>query len=158
VDVATLVKQADAYLAASLSSAIVRSYRTGWEQFRSWAEAHGRANMPASPDTVALYLTDLANTKKAATIDSRLATISAAHRAAGHELPTRSARVRLVRRGVRRTLGTAQRAVRPISVANLRKMLDGLGDDMRGRAATAATVLFSSWDSREHCGARNSSA
>jgi len=61
--------------------------------------------LPAGAETVALYVADLAKVAKPATIDLRLAAISAAHRAAGHDSPTKEEAVRLVRRGVRRTLG-----------------------------------------------------
>jgi site-specific recombinase XerD len=141
VEIATLVQEADDYIAASLSEATLRSYRTGWEQFTAWAEAHGWASLPASPDTVALFVTDLAKTVKPATIDSRLAGIAAAHRAAGYESPTTSERVRLVRRGVRRTVGVAQRAVRPVVVSDLLKMVECLGDDLAGRRDRALLLI-----------------
>ena len=86
-------------------------------------------------------MTDLARTAKPATIDARLAAISAAHRAAGHESPTKAEPVRLVRRGVRRTVGTAQRQVRPVSVVDLRAMMNGLGDDLAGHRDHALLLL-----------------
>ena len=76
-----------------------------------------------------------------ATIDARLAAISAAHRAAGHDSPTKEEAVRLVRRGVRRILGTAQRQVRPVTVPDLRVMLDGLGADPAGCRDRALLLL-----------------
>jgi hypothetical protein len=76
--------------------------------------------LPAGPETVACFVAELAKAAKPATIDARLAAISAAHRAAGHDSPTKEEAVRLVRRGVRRTLGTAQRQVRPVTVPDLR--------------------------------------
>jgi integrase len=95
----------------------------------------------ASPETVALYVAELARTAKPATIDARLAAISAAHRAAGHESPTKAEPVRLVRRGVRRTVGTAQRRARPVSVVDLRAMVHGLGDDFAGHRDRALLLL-----------------
>ena len=71
----------------------------------------------------------LAKAHKPATIDARLAAISAAHRAAGHDSPTKSEVVRLERRGMRRTVGTAQRQVRLISVPDLRSMVEHLDDE-----------------------------
>jgi len=84
---------------------------------------------------------DLARTAKPATIDARLAAISAAHRAAGHDSPTKAEPVRLVRRGVRRTVGAAQRQVRPVSVVDLRAMVNGLGDDLAGHRDRAMLLL-----------------
>ena len=97
--------------------------------------------LPAGAETVALYVADLAKDAKPATIDLRLAAISAAHRAAGHDSPTKAEPVRLVRRGVRRTLGTAQRQVRPLTVPELRTMLQGLGTDPGGCRDRALLLL-----------------
>jgi len=77
--------------------------------------------LPAEAETVACYVADLAKAAKPATIDARLAAISAAHRAAGHDSPTKQEAVRLVRHAVRRTLGVAQRQVHPVTVAALRR-------------------------------------
>jgi integrase len=97
--------------------------------------------LPAGPETVACYVADLAKVATPATIDLRLAAISAAHRAAGHDSPTKEEAVRLVRRGVRRTLGTAQRQVRPVTVPELRTMLGGLGTDPAGCRNRALLLL-----------------
>jgi integrase len=90
---------------------------------------------------VACYVADLAKAAKPATIDLRLAAISAAHRPAGYDSPTKEEAVRLVRRGVRSTLGTAQRQVRPVTVADLRTILQGLGGDMGGCRDRALLLL-----------------
>ncbi len=141
VELADLGQEARGYLAASRSESTDRSYRTGWARFTAWADAHAVPSLPASPGTVALYVADLARTAKPATIDARLAAISAAHRAAGHESPTKAEPVRLVRRGVRRTVGTAQRQVRPVNVVDLRAMVNGLGDDVAGHRDRALLLL-----------------
>ena len=46
-----------------------------------------------------------------------------------------------MRRGVRRTLGTAQRQVRPVTVPELRTMLEGLGTDPAGCRDRALLLL-----------------
>jgi site-specific recombinase XerD len=140
-DLAEIAADARDYLAASRAENTTRVYRTGWKQFTAWCDEHGVRALPAGADTVACYVADLAKTAKPATIDLRLAAISAAHRAAGHDTPTKQEAVRLVRRGVRRTLGTAQRQVRPVTVPELRTMLEGLGTDPAGCRDRALLVL-----------------
>jgi integrase len=81
---------------------------------------------------VALYVTDLADTHKPATITRRISAISQAHQIAGMDTPTGSAKVRLVMAGIRRTLGTAQEAKTPILVDDLRRMLAGLPGNLLG--------------------------
>jgi site-specific recombinase XerD len=140
-ELAEIAADARDYLAASRAENTTRVYRTGWAQFTAWCDEHGVTALPAGPETVALYVADLAKTAKPATIDARLAAISAAHRAAGHDSPTKEEAVRLVRRGVRRTLGTAQRQVRPVTVPDLRTMLEGLGSDPAGCRDRALLLL-----------------
>jgi site-specific recombinase XerD len=141
VELAEIAADARDYVAASRAENTTRVYRTGWKQFSAWCEVHGVTALPASPKTVALYVADLAKVAKPATIDLRLAAISAAHRAAGYDSPTKEEAVRLVRRGVRRTLGTAQRQVRPVTVPDLRMMLQGLGTDPAGCRDRALLLL-----------------
>jgi integrase len=138
---AEIAADARDYVAASRAENTTRVYRTGWAQFTAWCDAHGVTPLPASAETVAFYMTDLARTAKPATIDARLAAISSAHRAAGYDSPTKQEAVRLVRRGVRRTLGTAQRRVRPVTVPELRTMLEGLGIDPAGCRDRALLLL-----------------
>jgi len=141
IELAEIVADARDYVAASRAENTTRVYRTGWAQFTTWCDEHGVIPLPAGPETVACYIADLARTAKPATIDLRLAAISAAHRAAGHDSPTKEEAVRLVRRGVRRTLGTVQRQVRPLTVPELRTMLEGLGSDLAGCRDRALLLL-----------------
>ena len=141
VEMAEIAADARDYVAASRAENTTRVYRTGWAQVTAWCDEHGVVALPAGAETVALYVADLAKDAKPATIDLRLAAISAAHRAAGHDSPTKAEPVRLVRRGVRRTLGTAQRQVRPLTVPELRTMLQGLGTDPGGCRDRALLLL-----------------
>ncbi len=141
IELAEIAADARDFVAASRAENTTRVYRTGWAQFTAWCDEHGVVGLPAGADTVACFVADLAKDAKPATIDLRLAAISAAHRAAGHNSPTKEEAVRLVRRGVRRTLGTAQRQVRPLTVPELRTMLEGLGTDPAGCRDRALLLL-----------------
>ena len=110
----------------------VRAYRSDWAHFESWCKLHGQSSLPASPETVVLYVSDLATTHKTSTITRRISAISQAHQIAGFETPTGSASVRLVMAGVRRTKGTAQSAKTPVLVDDLRRMVSRLPDNMLG--------------------------
>jgi integrase len=141
IELAEIAADARDYVAASRAENTTRVYRTGWAQFTAWCDEHGVTPLPAGPETVACYVADLARVAKPATIDLRLAAISAAHRAARYDTPTKEEAVRLVRRGMRRTLGTAQRQVRPLTVPDLRAMLQGLGTDPAGCRDRALLLL-----------------
>ena len=141
VEVAEIAATARDYVAVSRAENTTRSYRTGWAQFAAWCDEHGVTPLPASAEIVACYVADLAKSAKPATIDLRLAAVSSAHRAAGYDSPTKAEVVRLVRRGVRRTLGTSQRQVRAVTVPDLRRMIEGLGTDPAGCRDHALLLL-----------------
>lgn len=95
----------------------------------------------ALPDTVAFYLADRSQTHKVSTLQRRLATITEAHRAAGHESPNRSAQVRLVWAGIRREKGTAQAHKKPALTKHIRAMAEHLPDSLLGVRDRALLLL-----------------
>ena len=54
----------------------LRAYRADWRDFEGWCSDHGVPSLPAEPETVALYLSDLAGRTKTATLRQRLSAIS----------------------------------------------------------------------------------
>ena len=92
------------FLTQSLSDASKRAYRADMRKFAT----SGRS-IPCSPESVAAYLADMASTHAVASIQRRLAAIAKAHRAAGFPDPTKAEIVKATLRGIRRTLGVAQR-------------------------------------------------
>ena len=134
---ADLADRARSYARASRSEATLRAYAKDFEHFVRWTEAHGLDAKPALPDTVALYLADMAATYKPATISRRVAAISVAHQSAGLESPTSHATVRSVLTGIRRSHGTSPSQVAPATIGEIRKMvarMDGSIIDIRDRA------------------------
>lgn len=113
-------------LAASIAPATTKVYQHDWSVFERWCGAHGLEALPASPTTVARYLTDFAATHAAATVTQHATAISAAHQAAGfEEPPTRSLLVRKTVSGLRRQQGVAQAGKAPLTVEDLRAILRG---------------------------------
>ena len=108
------------YLAASTAENTRRAYAGDFAHFAAWCAQYGAAPLPAAPEVVALYLSALAETHKPATLTRRVSAIAAAHKAAGHESPTRSDVVRDALKGIRRTQGTAPDAKAPLTVADVR--------------------------------------
>ncbi len=81
--------------------------------------------MPAAPETVALYITDLAAGRglKASTIRRRLAAISQLHKEAGHPSPAAHEHVKDVLKGIARRHGSLQEGADPILIGTVRRML-----------------------------------
>jgi site-specific recombinase XerD len=110
----------------------LRAYRADWADFTAWCQRHGRDALPATGETVALYLSDLASAAKVSTLTRRMAAISQAHDVAGHESPIRSAAVRTLMAGIRRAKGTAPQQKAAASIDTLRAMVGALDDSPLG--------------------------
>ena len=72
---------------SSRSENTIRAYRQAWTAFARWTEAEGLRSLPASPETVAAYLSHLGETRKIATVRLANASIAAAHREHENSVP-----------------------------------------------------------------------
>jgi integrase len=128
----TLSETARELVAYSLSENTRKGYRADLLHYA----ATGRA-IPSTPETIAEYLAESAETYAVATLQRRLAAISKAHRAIGADDPCRSEIVQAVMRGIRRSRGVARRQAQALLRDDLFAILDRLGDrpkDIRDRA------------------------
>jgi site-specific recombinase XerD len=119
-----------------------RAYSSSFDGFRRWATAHGFAPLPASPETVALFIGHLAKQhRKVATVERALVAISQTHVEAGLPSPRSSPVVRQVLRGLRRIRAGERAPAYALTEADLRAMVDGLPTDIRGLRDRAILVL-----------------
>jgi integrase len=142
-DLSTLAEQARAYARASKAPNTKRAYTFDWQHFTAWCERHDHPALPASPETVALYLTDLATReqRKVSTIQRHLATISQAHQTAGLDNPAKKALVREVLRGIRRAKGVAPNYKQPLLIDHIRQIAKQLSDSLLGVRDRALLLL-----------------
>ena len=95
------------YIERASSPATVRAYRTDWADFAQWCLAHRYRAMPATPEIVAAFVTDLAAGTSAraalsrATIGRKLSAIVFAHRAADIIPPTAQSGAIVLERAMR---------------------------------------------------------
>lgn len=135
------VHAAREYVRQARAANTVRAYRSDWQDFCAWCERHNLAAQPAAEETVALYLTDLAERgKKTSTLQRRLSSIAQAHKAAGFLSPTRG-RAAMVWAGIRRAKGTAQEAKAPVLVGDIRRMVAALDDSVVGKRDRALLLV-----------------
>jgi site-specific recombinase XerD len=119
-----------------------RAYAADLLAFKSWADEHGVEALPATPQSVALFLAAQASEgKRPATLQRRLAAIRHLHREAGYPSPTDAEVVTAAMAGVRRTLGAAQRQVAPATAERLQAMLAACGTDLVGKRDRALLAL-----------------
>ena len=137
-----LLDAARTFAAEAKAPATRRAYTGAWRAFAAWTAAHGCAALPASPETVALYLTHLAEAgRRVSSIDQALAAITGAHRVAGFPSPRTSPVVQEVARGIRRTVGVAPHQKAPVRVSELRAMLAAGVEGRIGRRDRALLLL-----------------
>ena len=136
------IDRARDFVDAAHSAATRRAYASDWRDFEAYCRAHVLPALPASPQTLVLYLSDLAQRAKLATIKRRLAAIAKTHRERGLECSSSHDMVRQVVRGISRTLGAAQAKKTAISVDGLRAMLlEVRGDDLKAKRDRAILLL-----------------
>ena len=130
----SLHEKAREFAAAAKAGNTLRAYRSDWQDFCAWCEAHRIPSLPATPQTVALYLADRAPALKTSSLARRLTTINRAHQAAGQASPAtmRNAIVSEVWKGIQRTKGTAQHGKKPLLTPDLRRMVTELPRNLQG--------------------------
>lgn len=132
-----------AYVRAAKAPSTLRAYRSDWEHFRRWCDQHEFNSLPASAETVALYLTALSTTHRPVTMTRRLTAITKAHQIAGHSSPATMQQpiVSETLKGIRRTLGTAQQTKAPLLTADIRCMVEALPETPSGCRDRALLLL-----------------
>ena len=110
-DIAQKLKQ---YAGAARAPSTLRSYQAAWRAFTAWCELHQRSPLPASTETAALFLSDLAGRYRPSTLTRMLAGIAFAHRVRGEGFDASGCGD--VLSGIRRTHGTAPRQVSALTL------------------------------------------
>ncbi len=138
-----LVAQAESSFRAARADATLRAYEHDWKLFRSWCERNRLVSLPASPQAVILYSTDLVKNERRtlSTLSRRLAAVSQIHQQAGFDSPTRSWVVKQFLNGLRREVGVAPTRKQPVLVADLREILSALPNSLLGVRDRALLLL-----------------
>jgi site-specific recombinase XerD len=82
--------------------------------------------MPTDPKIVALYLTHLSKSAKFSTLKRRIASISVLHKLKGHYLDTKHPIIMENLHGIKRTLGSRQKAKKPILINDLKIIIKAI--------------------------------
>lgn len=116
-----------------------KGYSADWKMFCLFCAQVNRLSLPASTETVGLYLTHLlGNGRKVSTAVRRTSGITHHHRAKGFPTPVTEAIWSLLA-GARRLLRQQTRQMQPLSVEQLRQIsgllrAEGTPESLRGRA------------------------
>src|SRR5215472_11737335 len=109
LDVMEIGERAAQFARSSRAPATERASQSDWSDFVGWCRQAGGVALPAAA-TVGAYLADRADSLRVATLNRRVAAITAAHRMAGQGFDASHPAVANVLAGIRRAYGTRQDA------------------------------------------------
>lgn len=117
-----------------------RALKADFRIYRAWCAEEGREALPAAPDTIADFVDAMAAARAPATVRRYVASIAAAHRAAGSPEAPRSPEVKLALKRMHRDRGRRQAQAPGLTWPLRRRLVEAAGDrliDIRNRALLA---------------------
>jgi integrase len=134
-----LVKKTIAYEQASLAKNTRRTYAALWSKFEKWCQKNLLSSLPASTETISLFLGSLGGIVSFSTINSVIAAIEKTHKQQGIAIVGNQDIYRRVRKGIRRehkekqTLKQAK-ALTLVELSVFCRQLGGSLQDLRDKA------------------------
>jgi integrase len=116
------------------------AYAHGWRQFAAWCDSIGRGSLPASQDTLRLYIVDHLDRHAVATIEQHIAAVVDKHRSQKVP-PPYEYEARELMRGARREQGRPPRQKHAITPEDLRKICGVLAREGTAQAARDRAVV-----------------
>ena len=107
----------------------LRAYQSDFRDFSIFCTKNGFSFMPTQPKIIALYITHLSKSFKFSTLKRRIASISVIHKLKGHYLDTKHPIIMENLLGIKRTLGSRQKAKKPILINDLKLIIKVIDED-----------------------------
>ena len=119
-----------------------RAYKSDLKDFNEWCEINGQIPFPVSPETLAAYVSHLADSCKWATINRRLAAISKLHQLNNLETPTQNRIFRIVMEGIKRSKGIRQKQAPAFKLNILKQLLRDFDIETKANLRNKALLLL----------------
>ena len=113
-------------LKRSKANNTLRAYKSDFRDFSEFCAKNGFSSMPTQPKIIALYITKLSKSSKFSTLKRRVASISVIHKLKGHYLDTKNPIIIENLHGIKRTLGSRQKAKKPILINELKLIIKAI--------------------------------
>lgn len=123
VKLSDLRERAEYFASLSVSKATKRAYESDWNDFYNFCRSHELESLPATPETVCLYISRLASQNTVSTIVRRLTSITAIHHAAKHDSPAKNDAVNRVMKGIKRKHGTPPYQSKALSWGDTKRLI-----------------------------------
>ena len=134
-----LLEKAVGYKNSATAHNTRRTYNSMWKKFCAWCNRHRVQSLPAKAETIAFYLSDIAEGVSLSTIDATIAAIEKAHKESSVDIEGDPNIYKSIRKGIRREHKEKLRVKQApaLSVVDLKVAIKGLGSttqDLRDRA------------------------
>ena len=104
----------------------LRAYQSDFRDFSAFCSKNGLSLIPTQPKIIALYITHLSKSSKFSTLKRRIASISVIHKLKGHYLDTKHPIIMENLHGIKRTLGSRQKAKKPLLINDLKLIIKAI--------------------------------
>ena len=128
-DVKSLELETLKNLKNSKANNTLRAYQSDFRDFSAFCAKNGFSSLPTQPKIIALYITHLSKSSKFSTLKRRIASISVLHKLKGHYLDTKHPIIMENLHGIKRTLGTRQKAKKPILINDLKLIIKAIDEE-----------------------------
>ena len=119
----------------------LRAYKADFKHFSSFCIDNNVKYLPTDPRIVSLYLTKMAKTAKFSTLKRRLVSIGVVHKIKGQYLDTKHPMIMENLLGIKRTLGSRQKAKKPILINDLKLIIKALDEEKKEKLRNRALIL-----------------
>ena len=120
----------------------LRAYQSDYRDFSLFCSKNGLSSMPTQPKIIALYITHLSKFSKFSTLKRRIASISVIHKLKGHYLDTKHPIIMENLHGIKRTLGSRQKAKKPLLINSLKQIIKAIDQEKKERDRDRALILI----------------
>ena len=104
----------------------LRAYQSDFKDFSIFCTKNNFSCIPTQPKVIALYITHLSKSSKFSTLKRRIASISVIHKLKGHYIDTKHPIIMENLHGIKRTLGSRQKAKKPILINDLKLIIKAI--------------------------------
>ena len=131
-------------LKSSKAENTLRAYKADYKDFAQFCIKNGLKPMPSQPKIITLYLSHLSKHCKFSTLKRRLASISVMHKISGHYIDVKHPMITENLMGIKRILGSYQKAKKPILINDLKLIVKAIDKDKneKNRYKNRALILI----------------
>ena len=110
----------------------IRAYRSDFIQYQTWCLENSLASVPATADTISMYVDYLSGNNKSATIRRRINSLGTVLKLSKNYDPTKQPEVALALKRMHRKIGRAQQQATPLTKPLLNQLLSNCDNSIMG--------------------------